>query len=405
MQRISYSEWGHREYRSALAGIAQPPKAQARSAMSEMFQATLSGRPLLAVNRASAGLCLALQVFRRVQPGRKEVIVPAYICPIVIRAIEQCGLQPVAVDIGPELNLLPRAVERAISRSTLAVVVAHMYGCPAPIQELEAVCRESDVLVIDDAAQALGVEVDGRPLGTFGDMGMISFGQSKPVVAGSHNAGGLLVINNPEFESLLQTAWQALPEPQNFRADILRFIWNYQWNRWTEMPSYLTKKYLIAIGGDEETMLGPSKMSNLAASIAVEQLKTLPRRIAGRRNVAERYQRELSDARGIAFPQYAPGRFLARILLRLPPLIDAAAVRSDLRRLGVRTRLGYPVYGFHGAHPPTQAMALRPRLIEVPSHSQSSDIAIATIVKSLASILPGAANSDLEEFIRKEPDR
>ena len=398
MQRISYSEWGHREYRSALAGIAQLPKAQARSAMSGMFQATLSGRPLLAVNRASAGLCLALQVFRRVRPGRKEVIVPAYICPIVVRAIEQCGLQTVPVDIGPELNLLPEAVERAISRSTLGVVVAHMYGCPAPIQELEALCRESDVLVIDDAAQALGVEVEGRPLGTFGDVGMVSFGQSKPVVAGSHNAGGLLVINNPEFESMLQAAWQALPEPQNCRADIFRFIWNYQWDRWTEMPSYLTKKYLMATSGDEEKILVPSKMSNLAASIAVEQLKTLPQRIEGRRNVVEQYQRELSHARGIAFPQYAPGRFLARILLRLPPLIDVAAIRSDLRRLGVRTRLGYPVYGLDGANPLTQAMALRRRLIEVPSHSQLSGIAIATIIKSLASILPCGGTSVLDEF-------
>jgi dTDP-4-amino-4,6-dideoxygalactose transaminase len=293
--------------------------------------------------------------------------VPAYICPSVTQEIIACGLQCVSVDIGSDLNIDVACVEEALSSSTLAVIAAHMYGAPAAVADLEDLCRRKHVFLIDDAAQVLGVEIDGRPPGTFGDVGMISFSQSKTIVAGSCNAGGLLVINNPELQPPLRKAWQALPEAKNYWPDICRFFLQEKWNRWTERPRYLAAKLHLRKNRRAPRQL--TKINNLAAALAIEQLTTVPHRIRGRQRVVELYYQAISQYSKMTLPQYAPARYLTRIMIAVPAQPNMAAVRNTLLRAGIQTRAGYPVYGGNNPSSLATAKDLQPRLLELPSHS------------------------------------
>ena len=113
----------------------------------------------------------------------------------------------------------------------------------------------------------------------------------------------------------------------------------------------------------------------------------LPRRIAGRKHVADLYHQNIRGRPHIGFPQYAPGRYLTRIVLTLPAGANLAAIRAELHRTGIPTRKGYPVYTAGGKLPPVTALELQPRMIELPSHSRMSAAAIQTICDALDKVL------------------
>jgi dTDP-4-amino-4,6-dideoxygalactose transaminase len=123
-----------------------------------------------------------------------EVIVPALCCSAVLAPVLATGASPVLADIGTELNLTPNSVGAVLSDKTKAVIVPHLYGNPADIEAIAALLRDKSICVIDDAAQALGARVGGRPAGNFGDFGILSFGTGK-ICSGL--GGGALIVNNP----------------------------------------------------------------------------------------------------------------------------------------------------------------------------------------------------------------
>jgi dTDP-4-amino-4,6-dideoxygalactose transaminase len=108
-----------------------------------------------------------------------------------------------------------------------------------------------------------------------------------------------------------------------------------------------------------------ARISNLDAGVALVQLRRLATIQKAKIEVAEMFQRELEGNRLIGFPQYAPGRYLARIMLLLPEKMDIAAVRSFLTIRGIGTRLGYPM-SFAAAHTTRNAEAWSRRLLGIP---------------------------------------
>src|SRR4051794_14191334 len=135
MNRLVTAEWGAREYGAMMRTLTS--SARNRGDALDELEAKLGeffpGTPLLLVNRARHGLALALEALAERRPGRSEVIVPSYVCASVVGAIETCGLTPVPVEVGADLNIDLAAVSRALSDRTLAVIAVHMYGCPCPV--------------------------------------------------------------------------------------------------------------------------------------------------------------------------------------------------------------------------------------------------------------------------------
>lgn len=340
--RLHYADWSWREYAAAagclLTGRANTGPAPQRLALA--FAALYAPSTAYPVNYGHTAIGLALTLFKKLQPTRNQVLVPAYICPSVVGAVEKAGLVPVPVRVGADLNLLPEAVREALGQSTLAVIAPHMFGCPARIAEIEMDCRQAGVFLVDDAAQVVGERSAGRLLGSFGDVGIVSFAQSKAVVTGVRGSGGLLLVNNPALDTALRESWQALPAPQGRAAAFVDFVWNYLWSRYTGNSGYYIAR-LRGLLGAAKAAPAPARLGNLEASIALVQLRRLADIRTAKIEAAAAYHAALAELPDITFPQYAPGRYLSRIMLALPAWVDLAALRRDLARHGVETRVGY----------------------------------------------------------------
>jgi dTDP-4-amino-4,6-dideoxygalactose transaminase len=165
----------------------------------ESMRSFLGTEHLLYVSSGRAALWLIMKALSALSP-RKEVLIPAYTCPAIPAAVLRAGLKPVLVDINlTDFGFERPDLEKKIGKETLAVIVVHLFGYPADIDLARKPCREADVFLVEDAAQAFGNTVASsseRKLGLLGDAGFFSFGRGKPISA-LH--GGLAVTGSPEI--------------------------------------------------------------------------------------------------------------------------------------------------------------------------------------------------------------
>ena len=154
-------------------------------------------------NREHVFLCssgtIAVEIALRavdVKPG-SEVILAAYDFPGNFRAIESIGARPVIVDVvDGGWVMSPEECESAISNETSAIIISHLHGQVADLNAFETICKKHNLHLIEDACQTPGGYIDGKPLGSFGDVSVFSFGGSKLLSAGR---GGAVVTGSPDF--------------------------------------------------------------------------------------------------------------------------------------------------------------------------------------------------------------
>jgi 8-amino-3,8-dideoxy-alpha-D-manno-octulosonate transaminase len=125
-----------------------------------------------------------------------EVIVPPFTFIATIEAVLNAAAVPVFAEIDETLCLDPKAIEAVITPSTKAVLPVHMCGAMARIHEIKNLCDQKDLILIEDACQAFGATLDGKALGTFGQMGCFSFDPVKTITCGE---GGAVVTDNEDL--------------------------------------------------------------------------------------------------------------------------------------------------------------------------------------------------------------
>jgi dTDP-4-amino-4,6-dideoxygalactose transaminase len=168
-------------------------------------------RHVALVSSGTAALALSLRALKALHPERTAVVLPAYTCFSVPAAVVAAGLTPVLCDINPStFDFDESGLERAIGPHTLAVVAHHLFGIASDVDRVRARCAPLGIAVIEDAAQAMGVEVNGRALGTLGDVGIFSLGRGKPLTCGS---GGVILTKSDELGAAIQRECEALPRP------------------------------------------------------------------------------------------------------------------------------------------------------------------------------------------------
>lgn len=173
--------------------VAQGPEV---AAFEQEFSAHfVPGRPSVAVNSGTAGLHLGL-LAAGVGPG-DEVIVPSFTFAATGNSVALTGGTPVFVDIEPDtFSLDPEAVAAAITPKTKGILPVHLYGHPARMRELEALAAERGVALYEDAAQAHGAALHGRPVGSFGEFAMFSLYPTKNMTSGE---GGMVTTATDEI--------------------------------------------------------------------------------------------------------------------------------------------------------------------------------------------------------------
>ncbi|WP_375103857.1 DegT/DnrJ/EryC1/StrS family aminotransferase [Paenibacillus sp. RS8] len=173
---------------------------------------------------------------------------------------------PVFIDSDHDTwNMSPDALEQAFKKYTpKAVIVVHLYGLSASMDEISEICKKYNVPLIEDAAESLGTIYKGKHTGTFGDYGVFSFNGNKIITT---SGGGMLVSNNEEMVKKVRFwATQSRDHARHYQHSELGY--NY-------------------------------RMSNVLAGIGRGQLKVLAQRVEKKKHIFEFYKRELSQLEGV----------------------------------------------------------------------------------------------------------
>src|SRR5215211_6843553 len=153
----------------------------------------------VAVSSGTAALHVALLALD-IGPG-DEVLVPAYTFPATANAVALCGATPRLVEVDPRtMNLDLEQTARAVWRRTRAVLAVHLFGRPLDWDTLRTAVPE-EIPIVEDAAGALGASSKGRPCGSLGTMGCLSFHPRKIVTTGE---GGAVVTNDEELANTVR---------------------------------------------------------------------------------------------------------------------------------------------------------------------------------------------------------
>ena len=273
----------------------------------------------VAVNSATTGLETALAAVG-VQPG-DEVIVSPYTMSASAACVVSRNAIPVFADVEPDtFGLDPRSVEERITSRTSAIVVVHLFGHPARLDELLELAKRHSLAVVEDAAQSIGAEWRGRLTGTIGAAGVMSLNRHKIVQCGE---GGVVLTDDPAT------------------ARIARMVRNHG------------ETVVDEEGGDPFNTLGTNyRMTEIDAAVAVAQLGRLDRELEVRRALATRLSDRLREYDQLITPVTADGctHSFYRYAIRLvPEALDGVGrdvlVRA-LRAEGIPIEVGYvkPLY-------------------------------------------------------------
>jgi len=148
-------------------------------------QVVSSGTAALTVALASSGV-----------GSGDEVIIPTFTFVASFEAVLATGATPILCDIDDTLTLDPKAVEATISPKTKAIMPVHMCGSMADLKALKDICTTHQLILLEDACQAIGGTYEGKPLGSYGDLGCFSFDYVKTVTSGE---GGAIITNSKTY--------------------------------------------------------------------------------------------------------------------------------------------------------------------------------------------------------------
>lgn len=254
------------------------------------------------VANGTSALFLALKALG-IGPG-DEVITTAMSFNATAEAISYTGATPVFADVDAgSLSIDPSSVERCITSKTKALLPVHLYGIPAPMNELMKLARNNNLFVIEDCAQAHGSLYHGKKMGTFGDMGTFSFMPAKNL--GCYGDAGAIVSNNKPY------------------ADHLIKLRNHG----------RTSKYVHDELGYAE------RMDNLQAAVLLYKLSYLDTWNQKRREIAKRYDTELTTVKHIIVPQGTVSNYYTYTIR----VHKRDKFIRHLAELGVMTGIYYPL--------------------------------------------------------------
>lgn len=216
-----------------LAGNG-PETANVHTILRSMFP---SSRPLLTHSCTGA---LEMSALLLDLGAGDEVIMPSWTFPSTANAVVLRGATPVFIDVDQAtLNINVDRIEAAITCRTRAVICVHYAGVACDMTALVELCGHYKIALVEDAAQAIEADWLGKPLGSFGDFGAISFHGTKNVGCGE---GGVLLVNREEAHARAEIVWEKGTDRASFeRGEVSRYEWK------TVGSSYLPSEITAAL--------------------------------------------------------------------------------------------------------------------------------------------------------------
>jgi perosamine synthetase len=259
----------------------------------------------VAVSSGTAGLHLALLTLG-IGDG-DEVIIPSFTFIAVANAVIQVRATPVFAEIDPLThNLDPESVERAFTPRTRAILVVHTFGVPAEMDALNAIARRHNLVIVEDACEAIGAQYNSRPVGTFGHLAVFGFYPNKQITTGE---GGAVLAHEPSHAARLRSLRNQGRQPSADWLDHAEPGFNY-------------------------------RLSEVACALGRVQLSRIDEILALRQAAAERYDALLRPIPGLELPPLTLPRCTISwfvYVVRLPQSVDRDRVQAALARSGIAT--------------------------------------------------------------------
>lgn len=262
-------------------------------------------RHAVGVNSCYHALYFSL-VAAGVGPG-DEVITVAHTFPATVSAIVHTGAKPVLIDVKADYNMDTGLIEAAITKQTRALLPVHLNGRVCEMTPILDLAEKHKLIVIEDAAQAIGASYQGRRAGSFGLAGCFSFYPFKSL--GGLGDGGAVVTNNPSVARM---------------ATLLRFNGEDRETREFHHHGYT------------------ALLDNLQAAVLDVKLRHLPDWIHHRRRIANLYREGLNGIEGLTLPHFDETRHLDSFQNYVIRTQQRDDLREHLRLQGVETLVHWP---------------------------------------------------------------
>jgi dTDP-4-amino-4,6-dideoxygalactose transaminase len=291
----------------------------ATQAFEEEFASYLGVKHAIAVTNGTAALHLAC-LAAGIGPG-DEVIVPSLTFVATANAVRYTGAQVVFADIQAphDLCISPGTIQRCLTGRTRAIIVMHYGGYPCDMPGIIALARERGLIVIEDAAHAAGSELDGRKLGTWGQIGCFSFFSNKNLTTGE---GGMLVTDDDSIAERLR------PLRSHGMTSV---TWDrHQGHAWSYDVDALGYNYRI----DE-----------IRSALGRVQLVKLEKNNSARRHITSYYREILSkEAPRVLLPfENTQGISACHLFpILLPKNVGREAFMERMKAEGIQTSIHYP---------------------------------------------------------------
>lgn len=218
----------------------------------------------IGLNSGTDALFLSLKALG-IGPG-DEVITVSHTFVASIAVIHQCGATPILIDVKEDFTMNMDELESVITERTKAVIPVHLNGRICDMEKLVSICKKHNLFIVEDAAQALGSKFDNKMAGSFGIAGAFSMYPYK--ILGSFGDAGIMTTND---DSLNEKIRFLRDHGQKGKTEIVCYGWN-------------------------------SRLDNIQAAILNVKLKYFPSWIERRREIANIYNKGLSDVSGIKLP-------------------------------------------------------------------------------------------------------
>lgn len=326
----------------------------------------------VAVSNCTAALhlaCLALEI----GPG-DEVITPALTFVATANAIRYTGATPVFADIngGSDLNISVDSIRSRITDKTKAIMVMHYAGYACDMHAICTLAAEHGLAVIEDAAHSVGGSLEGKKLGTWGDIGCYSFFSNKNLVTGE---GGMMVTARNDLAERVK----------RLRSHGMTSL------TWDRHKGHAWSYDVVDLGYNY-------RLDEIRSALGLAQLSKLVAHNQARLKLAEHYRQQIGEIVpevDVPFSGH-PGEGTAHIMpVLLPPGVDKKSVMDSMKTAGIQTSFHYPpVYsfssyrqlGFTGEGLPNTEQAAK-RELTLPMYASLEMAQVDAVVKELVKAL------------------
>ncbi len=275
----------------------------------EDFEKNMAGflgvKYAIGVNSCTDALIISLMA-AGIKEG-DEVITVSHTFFATIEAIHHCGATPVLIEVGEDFVMDVSKIEQAITKKTKAIIPVHLNGHMVDMEKLMDIAKKHSLIVIEDAAQAVGASLNGKRAGSFGLAGCFSFYPAK--LLGAYGDAGIVCTDNGEF------------------AEKVRLLRNH---------GLKTKTEILLYGFT-------SRLDNLQAAILNVKFKYVPQWIERRQKIAEIYKKGLSLVKEIKLPPDSGSRFYDVFQNYVIRAENRDGLFNFLKEKGVETLIKDPV--------------------------------------------------------------